>query len=665
MRILALLVVLFFPSLLSADPLDSLKAELTGEEPNEALAILQNELRESKGLDSMQFFALLDLGQRTSLPEPWHGRLQNEMRYAHARFLDFNGRSEPALTIYNELSRTLRPKEDAELLSRVYENLSSLFLDMGSPSKSLECALHALEVFPEDGDLAGKIHILNSLGETHRQIEKYDAAIGNYETALPLARQQPNRNLESMLLNNLGIAQTKLGQYAAAEETLLRGLSICEEIDSDFGRSRLLTNLGFLYNDQGIYDRALEYYSRSIAVKKKLKSKVSLAYSLNDYGEVLAAIGRFDEALSYSHRALKIAQQENAIYYERDMYRTLSSTYKKMGHYDSAYFFLERYQALQDSVMNEDQALEIARLERLSEIMEKDLENKVLKSQNEIGQLLISRQTWIIATFLLLSLALALIGLFFYRSSSERKRLLAKVEAQNTSLDSKNASLQRLLEEQESLFNIVAHDLKAPLANIIGLINLDKVESPETKDSENRYWMQRSAENALHFIAEFNMLHELESKKELPPLASFDLVELVGDVCSQYHFLIESKRISIHFNPPETLVVDSVKTHVRHILLNIISNAIKFSPEGGSLFIAISQREELRISVQDQGPGIPEENMDRIFQKFFRTTAGNATVQTSNGLGLSLVKLLVDRLNGRIKVKSSTTDGTEFIIYLP
>ncbi len=665
MRIIPLLVAtLLLSSISYATSIDSIKAALDGASAEESYGALLQALDGFSDLDSTDQTKLIAYCEQVELPSPRGDRLMHKATYITAKQAAAQNEFESALIQLQDLSQKLDPESEALLLSKTYKKLGDIFLSLGSPGKSLEYAQLALDVCPQDADPTMRIYILNALGETYRHIDEYKRAIHYYKEGLVIADAEKVLEPASMLLNNLGIAYAQLDAFDSAETTLQRGLAICEEIDSDFGRARLLTNLGFLFKEQDQHERALDYYTRSIEVKKRLNNPKSLAYSLNDYGEVLAQMGRFEEGLRYSREALQIVITEKAIYYERDMNLTLSNTFQAMGKYDSAYFHLNRYRQLQDSVINEDQALEIARLERLNQITETQLENSVLKSQNELDAALISKQRWLIGSFIFLSVGLIVFGLMLFRNNRARNTLTIKLEEQNKVLDSKNASLQQLLQEQESLFNIVTHDLKGPLSNILGLIDLERKEFPESEESEFKYWMQRSAENALHFIEEFNLIHELETKNEIPKANSFDLVELIRDVTEEYRSLIASKQITIHFDPPEKLIIKSVQPFVRHICLNVLSNALKFSPEGGSVFIAISQADHVRISIKDQGPGIPEKDQERIFQKFFRAEASDTSTHSSNGLGLSLVKLLVEKLNGKIRVKSSAQAGTEFVVYL-
>ena len=105
---------------------------------------------------------------------------------------------------------------------------------------------------------------------------------------------------------------------------------------------------------------------------------------------------------------------------------------------------------------------------------------------------------------------------------------------------------------------------------------------------------------------------------------------------------------------------------VKHILYNILSNAIKYSPENGSIFISIIVQDSVRISIEDHGPGIPPESIDRIFERFYRgSDVESSSGYKSSGLGLAIVKLLVTRLDGEIKVRSEVGLGSEFIVSLP
>jgi len=254
--------------------------------------------------------------------------------------------------------------------------------------------------------------------------------------------------------------------------------------------------------------------------------------------------------------------------------------------------------------------------------------------------------------------------LILYRNNRIKQALSAKLEAQNMALSQSNEDLNQLLNEQNSLFNIVTHDLKGPLMNSAQLLTLESEADTSAEKAKMRSMIQRSVNGALGFISEFNALRELEEKKELPKKETFDLSAIIKEVLSHFENELNTRKIHVHFNEEQKIEVNSVPSFVRHILLNLISNAVKFSPDKGSIFITVSQSGSTRVSIEDQGTGIKPENLDRIFERFFRAPAGLVSAK-SNGLGLSLVKLLVEKLGGKISVKSTLNKGSEFIITIP
>lgn len=557
--------------------------------------------------------------------------------------------------------RALHSNEVDTLQWEVKMAMCEIQLGRGQTDAALEWAQSAREISTDlPTEYRVKSHAM--LANVYRRIRDHKTALTHAQTALKIAKgaELPAAGI----YNTMGILWSQLAQFDSAKLALETGLAIAEAEDDSIGMSKLLTNLGFIHNTAERYDAAIPYYRASIRVKRRLGRPSSLAYSLNDLGEVYSLMGQYDSAIVLSKEALALVREDENIYYLRDMSKTLSNTYQMMGRFDSAYAYQLDFQHWQDSISNLQRARQIALLEAQHEINKRDALNEVLTSDNEAKGVLIRSREFQLAIAALVTLLLLMFGIALVVLMRQRSKLHHQLTQQYTLLQAKNRALDRHINEQESLFNIVTHDIRGPLANIIQLLNLEAAETDQSTKAELRALVNKSASKALEFIRDFDTIQRYEKRTEQPPKSKIELNKLVSDIIDEFTVEIKEKRIKIHFDANKDCEVLGVKEYVRHIIYNILSNAVKYSPESSSIFISIVDGEVPRISIEDQGPGIPEELHARIFERFFRGDDRNDNdAYQSSGLGLAVTRLLIEKMGGRIKLRSAPGSGSEFVVY--
>ena len=125
------------------------------------------------------------------------------------------------------------------------------------------------------------------------------------------------------------------------------------------------------------------------------------------------------------------------------------------------------------------------------------------------------------------------------------------------------------------------------------------------------------------------------------------------------------KSLVVHAEPSERIDVIGDADRTRHILLNLASNAVRYTPSGSVIFAIIPHGKEVGVSVQDTGPGIAPEHLDRIFDRFFRIDQSRSRELGGTGLGLAIARLLAELQGGRIEVNSTPGQGSTFTLWLP
>ena len=168
-------------------------------------------------------------------------------------------------------------------------------------------------------------------------------------------------------------------------------------------------------------------------------------------------------------------------------------------------------------------------------------------------------------------------------------------------------------------------------------------------------------------IGDLFELSKLDSASVTPNLETFSLPELVQDIAQEFQLESEQKdiRLSIDTQSDAAYTIGDIGL-IQRVLENLVRNAIRFTPAGGEITVSIAERpESVRVSVSDNGPGIPDADIPRIFDRFYRAVDGEEARSDSSGLGLAIVKRILDLHGSRITVTSKLDRGTRFEFDLP
>ncbi|MEL7118237.1 MAG: two-component regulator propeller domain-containing protein [Bacteroidota bacterium] len=250
-----------------------------------------------------------------------------------------------------------------------------------------------------------------------------------------------------------------------------------------------------------------------------------------------------------------------------------------------------------------------------------------------------------------------------------------------------NFQIRRKLEKQEAenlrsidafknnLFTNITHEFRTPLMIILGM--MDQIEKkPEQLLKKGSQLIKKNGKILLNLINQILELHRLEAGIQELDMQQGDILPLLRNIFDQFQTYAQNKEQELRFiSMVYSLKMDYDQEKIWRIVSNLLSNAIKYTPEGGEISFMVSKgespslmsRENLIISVQDTGAGIPKDQLPYIFDRYYQASK-DETLKKENpgtGIGLSLIKELVNLLEGKIEVDSKLGLGTTFYVYLP
>jgi signal transduction histidine kinase len=245
------------------------------------------------------------------------------------------------------------------------------------------------------------------------------------------------------------------------------------------------------------------------------------------------------------------------------------------------------------------------------------------------------------------------------------QRAMNDVESQKVTIQQQSAELEKLIEDKDNIIRILAHDLRNPLANITVLTRMLQKQTKEEESREMIDMINGAATNAEVLVKHVLEMATLEYREGGVKLSPTDCREVLGSVIQSFRQASESKKIAIHTNDNIQQIVLADMTYLRLVLENLVSNAVKYSPSGKDVKVLVSDETgRVQIRVRDYGVGVPHEEEHRLFKKFSRLSSQPTAGESSNGLGLSLVKRYMELMNGKVWYERPSDGGSVFAIEL-
>ena len=567
-----------------------------------------------------------------------------------------------ALDYLNQETEYYLQKGDSVSWANAQYNLGMVYGIMRDFDKATYHSSQAL-IFFERGNFqreAGNTYI--NLGYISNQLRQTETAIGYYKRAEEIFLSIMNHgNLEASYLN-LGV----LGNKGAAE--VAGGNPDATQNQSERSDKISLTairmNLGDIYGNSGDLASAEKYLLSALQMAVELGDKSNETTIRIYLGAMYLKKGKDKEALFYLDSGLAYARQLNMSDAMLEAYSQLAGLYMKKGKSARSYEYLNSYIRLKDSLYNEQYKQSFVRGASLNANGAGQLQEERLLRQNLEQSLQMERNNNSKIALLGFALFALLLIIVIFRKYYSKNRTYSNLEEKNKLIESQKLELENLISTKDKFLSIIAHDLKNPFTSLLGFADLAYNEFDEISDSEKRSYLNiiRTSSQQIYSLLD-NLLSWSRAQSgriDFNP-EKVSLSELVENSIDVVQSSAENKQITLFKDFATDVVVSVDKNMLFTVLRNLISNAIKFTPNGGSVTVSCKRAgSKAEIIVTDTGVGLTNDELSRLFKLDGNLKFPGTNNETGTGLGLILCQEFMHLHHSKIEAESVKGEGSRF-----
>ena len=534
-------------------------------------------------------------------------------------------------------------------------------------SQALTLLNQCYDLAKQTKDTANYILANFRLGSFYKYQNDYSKSERYYRYALPLQQQSDleipeNRKLYAGGLLNLGEIFYEQQQWDSAIVYYQKGLPIWEKVGTQVSTIIFYGALGKAYGQQKKLTEATHFLEKSL----------DLAHSMQHYGlEGNAAIG-FAEfffdikqpqlALEYCQKARILLTKASYTTGDQQWLNvTLSHIYEQMGNYEQALFHEKMSNKMMDSIQETRNKDSLSTIQTRYEVAHKNAEIELLGDSIQLKNQ--QRNYLVIGLFVLLMAVI--VAVWNYRQKQQANQLL---QNQNNAILQQKDQLQALNQTKDRLFSIVSHDLRSPLSHLHSVLQvLQRGMSPTNAD----FSLLKSAETKLYntlLLMDNLLLWSAGQFKGIQPKTKpFYVEEALQEAWFNLKEVAENKEIVLKNALSEDLMGFADPNMLATVLRNLLSNSLKFTPEGGQIDVSGFLNEDeknITIAVKDTGIGIPASLKLTLLEGKGQSVEGTSG-EKGTGLGLNLCQTFVNANKGRLWFESEEGKGATFFVEIP
>lgn len=565
--------------------------------------------------------------------------------YVGVVYMHYLKDAKTAIPFYHDALEAAYLVNDTLQIAYAYNNLGDAFYLIGNIPLALKYGKNSLHYFLQLNDKRGLAYSYINLGLANRKDHKYDLSIKFFKQAISLRKEINDSIGIASAHYEIGVSYFKKNDLDKAYQYFQKSIMLHKKLDNKMYIALSLNGIADVLFEKGDYKKALESYYESLQYNKKgnyiegiIQSKLGIALVYSLTGKKAQGKEQLQEAIQLANR---LGYSTNIL----KSYKTAAKFYENSGDFKSANKSYKKYLSVYDSLYS---------VQQFEALIEMDNRFKISQKLSEINQDLEQRRRDALYLTIILLLVVGVVLVLLWRFIVIRR--LSK-------------QLRQINDSKDKLFSIISHDLKAPFNSMLGFSSLMVKESEHTDNETIKKYSRYIDQMAMQTVELINNLTSWSrSQRGLIKLykSEFNLKELIDKVVDLNQGNIKQKRIQIENKVEENLMINADQDILRTVVNNLINNAIKFTSNNGLIEIeTFKQKNQIKISIKDNGIGIHKDDLKKLFSVKSNFTTLGTNNEQGTGLGLIICKEFTEMHGGKIEVISELNKGSEFIITLP
>ncbi len=550
-----------------------------------------------------------------------------------------------ALRLHHQRLAIAESLNDDLNIATSQHNIGNVYFQLAQYDKALQAYQTSLAIKEKLSNELEIASTLMNIGNVYYLIGDIENAQIFYERNLALKRKNfaPPSSLAHSLVN-LGNIYHKQANYEDALRHYEEAYHVLENFPDSLVRAQILGNIASALAGMGKLEEALNKHLECLQIREKIGHKQGIIIAHNAIGLSCSQLGRFEEAERYLFKALELAKEHDTKRDIAEAHESLAKHFKAKQDYQKSLEHYEQYHLIDKQAFDEGQAKRLREMQAMHETEQARKETELEKERN-----------------------------------AELQKALDEAEKQKQlALEANGVKTQ--------LLSIAAHDLKSPLQSVIGFSALIK-ETPETEIKsvyEYATHIESAANRMLNLINEILKSNEFEIADIALNLKPYRLDNILRDAVYENQVIAKKKSQTILLNHIEEISLNLDASKMREVIDNLLSNAMKYSPREKNIAASLTklplEKSRLRrasdvnqhmeavarLSIKDEGQGLSENDLKKLFGRFQRLSARPTDEEGSTGLGLFIVKKIVELHGGRVWAESEGKGkGATFFVEIP
>ena len=579
--------------------------------------------------------------------------------------------------------------------------LGTYYSDKGEHSIAIENYEMALVNAKKENNHDLSLRIGNELAIENAYNGNYSKALIGYLENIKLAKLHGNKIMESILYENVGDLYAAQKDYDQALDFYNKVEKINAKIEDDINSAQTMSNVASIYAETGDYQNALFKINRSIKIFEQAEEWDWLAFAYEVKGKVYLKQQQYTRALfwydksaeqhenlqddrgiidlyngmaeanlglkkdsishTYAMMAYEISSSIKSMEGMKKCSNTLYKLYKNQENYAEALKYHEIFRQISDTLSRDENKMSMTMLK--TEISHKNQQEAlVLKNEKALA-----KQRLYIYVAVIIVIIMGAIAFLVVRGQRILKKLNKELKSQKQDLEQRESELWETNNTKNKLFSIIAHDLRGPIGALEGLLKL--LNSGDIKESEFKEFIPKLKNdvNSISFTLN-NLLTwgQSQMREATTNPTNVDLNTLIENNINLLSELAFSKMITMDNLIVNKAIIWSDENQMDIVIRNLLSNALKFTPNHGHIIIGYIDRiDYLEVFVKDNGIGMDEYVQEQILSKNTNITTYGTNNEKGTGLGLSLCSEMVIKNGGTLWVKSEINEGSTFYFTVP